>query len=119
MSDKGLSTSTVSEQVFLILLSLAAGRKHGYAILDDVEAMSGRALVLSTSTLYSALGRLEREVLVGHVEAEREVAPGLPRKVYELTPGGLALLQGEAARLAVQCAVPDSRAGSHSHRRDW
>jgi DNA-binding PadR family transcriptional regulator len=90
---------TVSEQVFLILLSLAAGRKHGYAILKDVEAMSGGALVLSTSTLYGALGRLEREGLVGHVEAEREVAPGLPRKVYELTPGGLALLQGEAARL--------------------
>jgi len=99
VSDKGSSTSTVSEQVFLILLSLAAGRKHGYAILKDVEAMSGGALVLSTSTLYGALGRLEREGLVGHVPVEQEVAPGLPRKVYELTPGGLALLQGEAARL--------------------
>ena len=91
--------------MFLILLSLAAGRKHGYAILKDVEAMSGGALVLSTSTLYGALGRLEREGLVGHVEAEREVAPGLPRKVYELTPGGLALLQGEAARLRRMAAL--------------
>jgi DNA-binding PadR family transcriptional regulator len=109
MGDKGSATSTVSEQVFLILLSLAAGRKHGYAILKDVEAMSGGARVLSTSTLYGALGRLEREGLVGHVEAEREVAPGLPRKVYELTPGGLALLQGEAARLRRIAALASRR----------
>ena len=105
MSDKGASTSTVSQQAFLILLSLAAGRKHGYAILKDVEAMSGGTLVMSTSTLYGALGRLERDGLVGHVPVEQEVAPGLPRKVYELTPGGLALLQDEAARLRGMAAL--------------
>jgi hypothetical protein len=32
--------------------SLAAGRKHGYAILQDVEAISEGELVMSTSTLY-------------------------------------------------------------------
>ncbi len=105
MSDKESSTPTVSQQVFLILLSLAAGRKHGYAILKDVEALSEGTLVKSTSTLYGALGRLEREGVVGHVPIEQEVAPGLPRKVYELTPAGLALLQDEAARLRRMAAL--------------
>jgi len=98
MSHTRAAPSTVSEQVFLILLSLAAGPKHGYAILKEVEAMSGGALVLSTSTLYGALDRLEKAGLVAHVEAEQQVAPGLPRKVYELTPKGLSLLNTEAAR---------------------
>lgn len=105
MSDKRSPTSSVSEQVFLILLSLAAGRKHGYAILKDVEAMSGGALVLSTSTLYGALGRLEHQGLVGHVPVEQDVAPGLPRKVYELTSQGWALLHAEATRLRRMTAL--------------
>ena len=105
VSDKDSPTSSVSEQVFLILLSLAAGRKHGYAILKDVEAMSAGALLLSTSTLYGALGRLEHQGLVGRVPVEPEVAPGLPRKVYELTPQGGALLHAEAARLRRMTAL--------------
>ena len=105
MNDKHSPTSSVSEQVFLILLSLAAGRKHGYAILKDVEAMSAGALLLSTSTLYGALGRLEKQGLIGHVPVGLEMAPGLPRKVYELTPQGGALLQAEAARLRRMTAL--------------
>jgi len=107
----------VSEPVFYILLSLASGRKHGYAILKDVETMSQEALLLSTSTLYSALGRLEEQGLIrrvpagspaGEHAAPGEAAPGtpgLPRKVYELTPQGLALLQGEADRLHRMAAI--------------
>ncbi len=98
MNHQALS-SAVSEQVFLILLSLATGPKHGYAILKEVEAMSEGAMVLSTSTLYGALGRLEKDDLLAHVEAQQVVTPGLPRKVYELTPKGRSLLNSESARL--------------------
>jgi hypothetical protein len=45
------STEPISEPVFFILLSLAAGRKHGYAILKDVERLSQASVLLSTSTL--------------------------------------------------------------------
>ncbi len=93
------STEPISEPVFLILLSLAAGRKHGYAILKDVEKLSQAAHLLSTSTLYGALGRLEEQGHVERVPAGGEPAPGLPRKVYALTPQGLALLQAEASRV--------------------
>lgn len=43
---------------FYILLSLAPGQKHGYAIMKDVEALSDGRLSLSTGTLYGALKRL-------------------------------------------------------------
>lgn len=39
------------EPTFYILLSLAPGEKHGYAILKDVEALSESRILLSTSTL--------------------------------------------------------------------
>ncbi|RPI82223.1 MAG: PadR family transcriptional regulator [Chloroflexi bacterium] len=89
----------VSEQVFYILLSLSTGPKHGYAILKDVETLSENELVLSTSTLYGALIRLEEQGIVRHVPVKGQVAPGLPRKVYELTPHGLVVLQAEVSRL--------------------
>lgn len=99
MVNSNSSPLPVSEPVFFILLSLASGRKHGYAILKDIETMSGDSLLLSTSTLYGALSRLEDQGYVRRVPAEQEVTPGLPRKVYELTPEGLELLHGEAERL--------------------
>ncbi len=89
----------ISEPVFFILLSLTAGRKHGYAILKDVEGLSQGSMLLSTSTLYNALGRLEEQGYVERVPAGGEPAPGLPRKVYALTPQGWSLLQAEARRV--------------------
>ncbi len=46
------------EPTFLILLSLADGEKHGYAILKDVSEISQGKVLLSTGTLYEALARL-------------------------------------------------------------
>lgn len=93
------SSEPVSEPVFYILLSLSAGRKHGYAILKDVEDLSQSAVQLSTSTLYSALGRLAEQGYVTRVPGDGEPAPGLPRKVYVLTPEGRTLLQAEVRRV--------------------
>lgn len=96
---KNPTSNQVSEQVFYILLSLSTGRKHGYAILKDIESLSENALILSTSTLYGALIRLEEQGIVQRVLVKEQVAPGLPRKVYELTPQGIEVLQNEAERL--------------------
>ncbi len=93
------SMEPISEPVFFILLSLAVGHKHGYAILKEVERLSQGAVLLSTSTLYGALGRLEEQGYVERLPAGGEPAPGLPRKVYALTPQGRALLNAEARRI--------------------
>ncbi len=42
----------------MILLSLAPGPKHGYAILKEVETLSDGRVKLSTGTLYGAIERL-------------------------------------------------------------
>jgi len=117
MKNNLLSSNPISEPVFFILLSLSTGRKHGYAILKNVETMSDGKLLLSTSTLYSALGRLEGQKMVRRVPVEGQVTPGLPRKVYELTSQGLKLLQAESGRvqrlaaLSLRYQVDHSREG--------
>ena len=46
-----------AEPALLILISLAEGPKHGYAITDDIEAVTG--VRHGPGTLYGALARLE------------------------------------------------------------
>ena len=58
------SNLPLSESTFLILLSLAPGPKHGYAIMKEVAALSGNRVQLSTGTLYGALGRLLSQGLI-------------------------------------------------------
>ena len=71
----------LTEPTFYILLSLAPSKKHGYAILRDVEGLSKGRLRLSTSTLYSALARLLDQGLIERVPGDLEPRshPGLPR----------------------------------------
>ena len=47
-----------SDPGLLILTSLADGEKHGYAMMEDIEALCG--VRLGPGTLYGALARLER-----------------------------------------------------------
>ena len=66
----------MSEAVFfLILSSLAAEPRHGYAILQDVEALTSGCVRLSTGTLYGALRRLLAEGSIRRVRGE----PGYAR----------------------------------------
>ena len=69
-----------TEPSLLILVSLSDGPKHGYAIMQDVEAGSGRPM--GAGTLYAALARLEDE---GFVEP---LAPVDRRRPYRLTAVG-------------------------------
>ena len=48
----------LTESTFYILLSLAPGPKHGYAIMKDVKMLSESRDLLSTGTLYGAIKRL-------------------------------------------------------------
>lgn len=97
----------LTEATFYILLSLSSGRKHGYAILKDAAALSDDAVTLSTSTLYSALGRLQEQGLISRVDRgdDGHGGPGLPRKAYELTRLGRRILEAEMARLRRQVVV--------------
>jgi len=80
-----------SEPALLILVSLADGPKHGYAMLEDIEALCG--VRLGPGTLYGALARLERRALVAPLEAEDR------RRPYRLTEAGVATLRAQLAGL--------------------
>jgi DNA-binding PadR family transcriptional regulator len=80
----------------LILSSLADGPKHGYALMQDIEAFAGVAL--GPGTLYGALGRLEAMGLIEPMESEGR------RRPYRLTPAGAAALE---AQLTAQRRVAD------------
>jgi len=90
------AAAPLSEPVLLILLSLAEQPRHGYSILKDVEEMSDGRVVLSTGTLYGALGRLLDDRWIERFE-EREASRD--RQAYRLTAKGKAILQAEVVRL--------------------
>ncbi len=93
------SNLPLSEAALFILLSLAPGPRHGYAILKDVQALSAGRVVFSTGTLYGALKRFLEQ---GWIERAGEAAPdetGHPRKAYALTRLGRRILEAEVARL--------------------
>jgi DNA-binding PadR family transcriptional regulator len=100
MSVDILSYLPLTEPTFYILLSLAPGKKHGYAILKDVKDLSKERVNLSTSTLYTAIGRLlDQELIERFFEEDEDPGPGLPRKSYALTELGRRVLEAETARL--------------------
>ena len=98
----------LSEAVFFILLSLAPGPKHGYAIMKDVQALSDSRVGLSTGTLYGALKRLLDGGWVRRVD-EGQDESGRERKSYALTQLGKGILEAETARMQNLVAAAQKR----------
>ena len=88
----------LTEATYFILLSLAKP-KHGYAIMKDVLALSDNRVVLSTSTLYSALKRLLEQGWIERMEDPDPNETDRPRKVYRLSNLGGRILDAEVGRL--------------------
>ncbi len=102
----------INEPTFFILLSLASGPKHGYAVLKDTEELSRGKVSLSTSTLYTALNRLYNQGLIDRSDTgENGSGPGLPRKVYRLNEHGRRILNAEAKRMQDMLASYQQRLG--------
>lgn len=84
---------------FHVLLGLADGEKHGYAILKEISRRTGGGLEMSVSTLYGAVGRLEREGMIR--ESTTRPDPALDderRRYFAITPFGVAVLRAELRR---------------------
>ncbi len=78
----------------LLLASLEAGPRHGYAVREALRAAGGPRFDLPTGTIYPALRRLEAAGLVKGTWSE---ASGRRRRTYELTPAGRRRLAGDRA----------------------
>ena len=86
---------------FEILLTLANGERHGYAIIQETEARSNGELKLETGTMYRALQRLVTDGLA-KPSMRRAVAESDDerRRYYAITQLGRQVAAAEAARMA-------------------
>jgi DNA-binding PadR family transcriptional regulator len=94
------SRAPLTAAMFHVLLSLADGDKHGYAILKEVEAQTGGEVRLSTGTLYGLIKRLLADGLV--VESRHRPAAAEDdqrRRYYRLTESGREVAIAEAVRM--------------------
>jgi len=105
-----LSFLPLTPFAFQVLLALADGQRHGYAIIKEVEERSGGSIRLRTGTLYTLLQRLLEQELIeepaGTTPIDPAIKPGGPaaradsrRRYYQLTALGDAVLRAEAQRL--------------------
>lgn len=86
----------LTEPVFLILASLAAQPRHGYALLQDIQHISNERVILSTGTLYGALRRLLDE---GLIERFEQPDKSRDKQAYKLTAEGRRQLALEVERM--------------------
>ena len=91
--------SALSLVEFHILLSLAAGERHGYGIIQDIEAR-GETAVPDVGTMYRALARMLENGLIQE-GARRSAADASDerRNYYRITDVGRRAAQAEARRL--------------------
>jgi DNA-binding PadR family transcriptional regulator len=89
----------LSPAVFHVMLSLADGDKHGYAILKEVEKRTEGQVRLSTGTLYAIVKRLLNDGLIEELEERPSTEDDQRRRYYRLTKFGRDVSIAEARRM--------------------
>jgi DNA-binding PadR family transcriptional regulator len=89
-------TKPLSEPVLLILTSLAAHPRHGYALIQDIALLSAGRVRMSTGTLFGALRRLLED---GWIERFEQQDTSRQKQAYRLTGVGRRQLQLELDRM--------------------
>ena len=84
---------------FHILLVLANGAQHGYAIRKEVEERTGGAIKLWPATLYGSIRELSERGVIESLDGEDDPNDDRRRRYYQLTESGRTVLSNEAERL--------------------
>jgi DNA-binding PadR family transcriptional regulator len=92
---------SLSPTVLHILLAVADGAKHGYAIKQEAESRSDGAVRLGPGTLYEAIQRLQAEGLIRETSGDTDPINGqeAQRRYYALTARGRRVLRDQIDRL--------------------
>ena len=96
----------LSPAVFHVLLALADGERHGYAVMREVVASTGGGIKMGPGTLYGTLKRLLEARMIE--ESDQRPDPDLDderRRYYRLTASGEQAVRAEAQRYADLVAV--------------
>jgi DNA-binding PadR family transcriptional regulator len=87
--------------VLHILLAVADGEQHGYAIARAVEELTEGTVRMGPGTLYGSIGRMVESGLLEESSRPRgRAADDERRRFYRLTPLGRRVLESETDRLA-------------------
>jgi len=98
---ENMTTEPLKPAVFHILLALASGDSHGYAIMQAVREQSGGRVPLQTGSFYRHLSRLIDLGLVVEAPAPRQVEDTRRGTHYRLTPRGRQALELERQHLSL------------------
>lgn len=82
---------------FHVLLALAVGERHGYAIMREAEAIGFR---MGPGTLYGTIKRLLEQGAIEEVTAPPQPDDDGRRRYYRITDAGGHVLRAETSRLA-------------------
>ena len=96
--------------VFHILLALADGERHGYAIMREVAAQTDGQMRLGPGTLYGSIRRMLADGVIE--ESDTRPDPAVDderRRYYRLTDFGLRVTRAEAQRLAQLLQIAQSK----------
>lgn len=85
--------------VLHILLVLADGERHGYAIAQEVESISEGQVRMGPGTLYGSIVRMADSALLTEVTDRPREDGEERRRYYRITPFGREVLRLELARL--------------------
>ena len=85
---------------FHVLVALTNGERHGYAIMQDVEASSDGTVRMGPATLYGTLKKLVDQGLAEELVGRPADDDDKRRRYYRLTGLGQRVCAAEADRLA-------------------
>ncbi|HKG91796.1 MAG TPA: helix-turn-helix transcriptional regulator [Gemmatimonadaceae bacterium] len=95
--------------VFHVLVALADGDRHGYAIAREVERVTDGEIRMGPGTLYGSIQRMEASGLIEE-SAPRAADPAAERRrYYRITAFGRQALRLESERLARMVSLARSR----------
>ena len=97
MTDTPEKHLPLTPAMFHVLVALADGDKHGYAIMKEVEERTVGEVALSAGTLYGLVKRLLDGGLIAETRPRRGVDSR--RRTYRLTELGRRVAEAEAERL--------------------
>ncbi|OGT27971.1 MAG: PadR family transcriptional regulator [Gammaproteobacteria bacterium RBG_16_66_13] len=96
----------LTQAVFHILLALADGEKHGYAVMQEIEDATEGRVQMGPGTLYGSIKRMLAAGLIE--ESDDRPDPTLDderRRYYRQTGLGRKVLREEAERMAELMAL--------------
>lgn len=97
-----------------MLLVLAEGERHGYAVMQEVRAQTNGQIRLGPGTLYTLLDRLLSSGIIEESPRRPEQNEDQRRRYYRLSRLGKKVLEAEAQRLEVLIRAARRRLSQHA-----